>query len=119
MVLFRGRVTVPQPNEEVYEGRVDPETCHEARTVAPGWDVCHLGMNGANGVRQKRSSRRNRTAILSSFVKAGLISCIGCEAWPRVRYPSPVLLSVSVSTVGLYVITLTETSYDCHNRQND
>ena len=43
MVLFRGRVTVPQPNEEVYEGRVDPETCHEARTVAPGWDVFHLG----------------------------------------------------------------------------
>ena len=42
MVLFRGRGTVPQPIEEVYEGRVDPETYHEARTVAPGWDVRHL-----------------------------------------------------------------------------
>ena len=42
MVLFRGRGTVPQPTEDVYEGRVDPETYHEARTVAPGWDVRHL-----------------------------------------------------------------------------
>ena len=42
MVLFRGRGTVPQTIEEVYKGRVDPETYHEARTVAPGWDVRHL-----------------------------------------------------------------------------
>ena len=42
MVLFRGRGTVPQTIEEVYKGRVDPETYHEARTVAPSWDVRHL-----------------------------------------------------------------------------
>ena len=35
MVHFRGRGSVPQPMEEISEGRIDPETCHKARSVAP------------------------------------------------------------------------------------
>lgn len=38
-VVFRGRGTVPVVVEELFEGRLDPEAYHDARTVAPGWDV--------------------------------------------------------------------------------
>lgn len=42
MVIFRSRGSVPAPAELEFEGRLDPEVYHDARTVAPGWDVRHL-----------------------------------------------------------------------------
>ena len=42
MVLFRSRGSVPATREEMFEGRLDPEAYHDARTAAPGWDVHHL-----------------------------------------------------------------------------
>ena len=41
MVVFRSRKTVPgaQPAALTVAPQLDPETYHDARTVAPGWDV--------------------------------------------------------------------------------
>ena len=42
IVVFRSRGTVPQKVEEIYEGALSPEAHHDARSVAPGWDVRFL-----------------------------------------------------------------------------
>ena len=42
MVILRSRGSVPAPAELKFEGALDPEAYHDARTVAPGWDVRHL-----------------------------------------------------------------------------
>ncbi len=39
IVVFRGKGTVPVPLVEIFEGSLDPEAYHDARTAAPGWDV--------------------------------------------------------------------------------
>lgn len=39
IVVFRSKGTVPMPVVEMYEGSLDPEAYHDARTAAPGWDV--------------------------------------------------------------------------------
>lgn len=39
IVVFRSKGTVPVPVVEIYEGNLDPEAYHDARTAAPGWDV--------------------------------------------------------------------------------
>ncbi|SFU20339.1 replication initiator protein A [Sedimentitalea nanhaiensis] len=39
IVVFRSKGTVPVPVVEIYEGALDPEAYHDARTAAPGWDV--------------------------------------------------------------------------------
>lgn len=41
MVIFENRQTMKAPVVEVepWRGRLDPEAFHDARTVAPGWDV--------------------------------------------------------------------------------
>ncbi len=40
--VVRSRGSVPPVREEIFEGLLDPEAYHEARTVAPGWDVHYL-----------------------------------------------------------------------------
>ncbi len=45
IVVFRSRGSVPCPLEEtkaVSVGSLNAETYHDARTIAPGWDVYHL-----------------------------------------------------------------------------
>jgi Replication initiator protein A len=42
MVRFRSRGSVPPSREERFEGELDPEAYHDARTAAPGWDVYYL-----------------------------------------------------------------------------
>ena len=47
MVIFRNRGSVPKPvsledMKSVYAHQLNPETYHDARTIAPGWDVYHL-----------------------------------------------------------------------------
>ena len=47
MVIFRNRGSVPKPvsledMKSVYTHQLNPETYHDARIVAPGWDVYHL-----------------------------------------------------------------------------
>lgn len=39
LVIFHSRGSVPAPPELRYEGSLNPEAYHNARTVAPGWDV--------------------------------------------------------------------------------
>jgi plasmid replication initiation protein len=39
IVIFRSKGTVPQPLLEMFEGTLDPEAYHDARSAAPGWDV--------------------------------------------------------------------------------
>ncbi len=40
--VVRSRGSVPPVREEIFDGMLDPEAYHEARTVAPGWDVHYL-----------------------------------------------------------------------------
>lgn len=42
LVIFRARGSLPCPREERFEGELDPEAFHDARTAAPGWDVHYL-----------------------------------------------------------------------------
>jgi hypothetical protein len=42
LVIFRSRGSVPVPREDLFDGGLDPEAYHDARTVAPGWDVYYL-----------------------------------------------------------------------------
>lgn len=42
MVTFRNRGSMVIVQQEVWEGALDPEVYHQAREVAPGWDVRHL-----------------------------------------------------------------------------
>ena len=43
IVVFRSRGSLPYPrDEELFEGALDPEVFHDARTAAPGWDVHYL-----------------------------------------------------------------------------
>lgn len=47
MITFRSRGSVPKPvsledMKSVYTHQLNPETYHDARIVAPGWDVYHL-----------------------------------------------------------------------------
>lgn len=45
MVVFRSRKTIPDPQKAApgpYVPALDAETYHDARTVAPGWDVHYL-----------------------------------------------------------------------------
>lgn len=39
MVTFRNRGTMLQVSAVIWEGRLDPDAYHDARQVAPGWDV--------------------------------------------------------------------------------
>ncbi len=62
LVIFRSRGSVPAPREEVYEGRLDPDAYHDARTVAPGWDIHHLEVEwrrwcGKEEIEPKRPSK--------------------------------------------------------------
>jgi plasmid replication initiation protein len=41
-VTFRSRGSMPGAREDVFEGAVDAEAYHDARTAAPGWDVHYL-----------------------------------------------------------------------------
>ena len=38
-VIFKNRGSVPSPLPSSWEGRLDPEAYHDAKQVAPGWDV--------------------------------------------------------------------------------
>lgn len=43
IVVFHSRGSVPYSrNEEIFEGAVDPEAYHDARSASPGWDVYYL-----------------------------------------------------------------------------
>jgi hypothetical protein len=75
-VVFRGRGSVPQPIEEIYEGRIDPEIYHEAREVAPGWDVRFLEHEwrkwcAAEEIEPKRPDRHYIKFCQSWFEKRG------------------------------------------------
>lgn len=41
-VVFRNRGSVPTVQDDVLDAYLDPEAFHDARTVAPGWDVHYL-----------------------------------------------------------------------------
>jgi plasmid replication initiation protein len=40
--VFYSRGSVPTPQEDVFEGRLDPDAYEGAREAAPGWDTRHL-----------------------------------------------------------------------------
>jgi plasmid replication initiation protein len=74
-IIFRTRGTVPQPQETLFEGHLDPEAYHDARTAAPGWDVHYLEREwrkwlGENEIEPKHPARH--------FVKF-------CQTWHEKR----------------------------------
>lgn len=59
MVTFRNRGAMQLANASAWEGPLDPEAYHDARTVAPGWDVHYLEREwrqwlGENEIEPKR-----------------------------------------------------------------
>ena len=42
MADFTSRGSMSPPPDDIFEGQLDPEAFHDARTAAPGWDVRHL-----------------------------------------------------------------------------
>jgi hypothetical protein len=76
LVIFRSRGSVPAPREDVYEGRLDPDAYHDARTVAPGWDVHHLEAEwrrwcGKEEIEPKRPSKHFITFCKSWYENHG------------------------------------------------
>ena len=62
MVDFTSRGSVPSPPLEIFEGPLDPEALHDARTAAPGWDIYHLEREwrqwcGKQEIEPKRPAR--------------------------------------------------------------
>ncbi|MEO1404949.1 MAG: replication initiator protein A [Pseudomonadota bacterium] len=76
-VIFRNRNTmVLAKSYEPWSGRLDPEAYHDARTVAPGWDVHHLEQEwrnwlGENEIEPKHPARHFVKFCASWFEKRG------------------------------------------------
>ena len=76
MVIFSNRhVLVETPEAERWSGHLDPEAYHDARTVAPGWDIYVLEQEwrnwlGENEIEPKAPARH--------FVKF-------CRSWHEKR----------------------------------
>ena len=76
MVIFRNRGTVPVPIEEIYDGPLDPEAYHDARSAAPGWDVHHLEQEwrrwcASEEIEPKRPERHFVKFCASYYEKRG------------------------------------------------
>jgi plasmid replication initiation protein len=77
-VIFKNRGSVPSPLPSSWEGRLDPEAYHDAKQVAPGWDVYYLETQwrqwlGENEIEPKYPARH--------FVKF-------CKGWYEKRGPA-------------------------------
>jgi hypothetical protein len=62
---------VPTPQEDVFEGRIDPDAYEAAREAAPGWDTRHLEQEwrlwcGKEEIKPKLRNRAIGTACLIS-----------------------------------------------------
>jgi hypothetical protein len=76
IVVFRSKGTVPMPIVEIYEGRLDPEAYHDARTAAPGWDTRMLEKEwrawcGKEEIEPKHPTRHFIKFCQSWFEKRG------------------------------------------------
>ncbi|WP_366658584.1 replication initiator protein A [Fodinicurvata sp. EGI_FJ10296] len=76
MVIFQSRGSVPVRREEVFNGRLDPECFHDARTAAPGWDIYYLEREwrrwlGENEIVAKNPERHFVKFCRSWFEKRG------------------------------------------------
>ena len=61
---------LPSPDQPRFP-LLDPETYHDARTVAPGYDVYYLEKNGrASGTRAASRSLRTRTPPFIGFCRS-------------------------------------------------
>jgi len=71
MVIFRNRMTWQAPKEQPSYPVLDPETCHDARLVAPSYDIYYLERNGAIcGLRAGCLSLILREKHLSAFARS-------------------------------------------------
>ncbi len=62
IIVFSTRGTVPCPQDAVFDGPLDPEAYHDARTAAPGWDIHFLEREwrkwlGENEIEPKHPAR--------------------------------------------------------------
>lgn len=77
MVTFRNRGTMLQSIEaSAWEGRLDPDAYHDARSVAPGWDIYVLEREwrswlGDNEIEPKRPARHFVKFCKSWYEKRG------------------------------------------------
>ena len=75
-LVVRSRGSVPTPQEEIYEGALDPDAYAGAREAAPGWDVHYLerewrGWCGREEIEPKHPSRHFVKFCQSWFEKRG------------------------------------------------
>ena len=75
MVIFRNRGSMPTALPSSWDGPLDDDAFHDARQLAPGWDIHHLEMEwrtwlGENEIEPKRPTRH--------FLKF-------CESWYEKR----------------------------------
>lgn len=77
MILFRSRGSVPTPSStlQVMVGHLLPETYHDARIVAPGWDVYYLEREWRDWITE---APRDADAAFIGF----------CRKWYERRGPS-------------------------------
>lgn len=78
-VVFSSRGTVPAPAEDLFDGVLDPEAYHDARTVSGGWDVRYLEVEWRKWCGKEEIEPKNPAKHFIKF----------CQSWLERRgHPS-------------------------------